>query len=314
MLFGNEKIRKQAIAYANDIAEKENAKIIYGVTMGSFAKGYPSVDSDYDVRFLYIKDDFPDKLYLPTELDEKEMVKRFFEPTDAQGNIPMDRVFDHIALWEVSSFLHLLLTPTFKSETYNPYGLYHTVEFTMYSPFTWDPYGLQLKLLPFLQKCLNLKLALSYYKSLIGQFYKEKDGTTGLGDYARCIWGSIAIHWVIQEKSPAPIYLESMLPCLEPRIKDAILSFFLDFQNRRKLNLEESYYTYRTMGSTILTDGYPILNSFIEKSAAMAKDLVATLSDLSEEEINKRKELLHKMYSIIDNSVNNCLVVPGVND
>ena len=314
MLFGNEEIRKQAIAHATDMAKEENGKIIYGVTMGSLAKGYQSVDSDYDVRFLYVKNDFPHTLYLPAELDEKEMVKRFYEPTDAQENIPMDRVFDRIALWEASSFLHLLLTPTFKSKTYDPFGLYHTVEFTMYSPFTWDPYGLQFKLLPFLQKSFNLKLALSYYKSIIDRQYIEKEGKSRLSEYARCIWVSIAIQWVIKEKSPSPIYVESMLPCLDIQTQEAISKYLADFQNRRKKYLEESSYTYRTMGNAILTDGDPILNNFIEKSAAMAEVFVATLSDLSEEEINKRKKLLHKMYSVIDNSVNNCLVVPGVND
>ena len=38
-----------------EIEEKENVKIIYCVESGSRAWGFESVDSDYDVRFIYVR-------------------------------------------------------------------------------------------------------------------------------------------------------------------------------------------------------------------------------------------------------------------
>lgn len=43
------------------IEEKENVKILYAVESGSRAWGFPSKDSDYDVRFIYVR---PEKWYL----------------------------------------------------------------------------------------------------------------------------------------------------------------------------------------------------------------------------------------------------------
>ena len=38
-----------------EIEEKENVKIIYCVESGSRAWGFASLDSDYDVRFIYVR-------------------------------------------------------------------------------------------------------------------------------------------------------------------------------------------------------------------------------------------------------------------
>lgn len=38
-----------------DIEKKENVRILYAVESGSRAWGFASPDSDYDVRFIYIR-------------------------------------------------------------------------------------------------------------------------------------------------------------------------------------------------------------------------------------------------------------------
>lgn len=44
-----------------EIEKKENVKILHCVESGSRAWGFPSPDSDYDVRFIYVR---PKEYYL----------------------------------------------------------------------------------------------------------------------------------------------------------------------------------------------------------------------------------------------------------
>ena len=44
-----------------EIEEKENVKILHSVESGSRAWGFASSDSDYDVRFVYVR---PKEFYL----------------------------------------------------------------------------------------------------------------------------------------------------------------------------------------------------------------------------------------------------------
>ena len=49
-------MREEIINKLNVIEQKEHVKIIYAVESGSRAWGFESTDSDYDVRFIYVRD------------------------------------------------------------------------------------------------------------------------------------------------------------------------------------------------------------------------------------------------------------------
>ena len=56
------KIMKETIMEKlNEIERKENVRILHCVESGSRAWGFASSDSDYDVRFIYIR---PEEYYL----------------------------------------------------------------------------------------------------------------------------------------------------------------------------------------------------------------------------------------------------------
>ena len=76
----------------NEIEKKERVNIIYAIESGSRAWGFESVDSDYDVRFIYVrrKEDY-------LCLDEKSDVIE----------LPIDEVFD-ISGWDLKKALKLL--------------------------------------------------------------------------------------------------------------------------------------------------------------------------------------------------------------
>ena len=49
-------MREEIFNKHNEIEQKEHLKIIYAVESGSRAWGFESIDSDYDVRFIYVRD------------------------------------------------------------------------------------------------------------------------------------------------------------------------------------------------------------------------------------------------------------------
>ena len=51
----SEEIRKQIVGILREIEEKENVKVLYAAESGSRAWGVASPDSDYDVRFIYVR-------------------------------------------------------------------------------------------------------------------------------------------------------------------------------------------------------------------------------------------------------------------
>ena len=55
----------------HEIEKRENCRILLAVESGSRAWGFASPDSDYDVRFIYVRD--------------KESSKKFSRFTDAAG-------------------------------------------------------------------------------------------------------------------------------------------------------------------------------------------------------------------------------------
>ncbi len=85
-------MREEIINKLNAIEKKEHVKIIYAIESGSRAWGFESVDSDYDVRFIYVrrKEDY-------LCLDEKSDVIE----------LPIDEVFD-ISGWDIKKALRLL--------------------------------------------------------------------------------------------------------------------------------------------------------------------------------------------------------------
>lgn len=76
----------------DDIERKENVKIIYAVESGSRAWGFDSQDSDYDVRFIYVR---PLNDYLSLE-DIKDTI-----------DYELNDVFD-INGWDLKKALKLL--------------------------------------------------------------------------------------------------------------------------------------------------------------------------------------------------------------
>lgn len=85
-------MRQEILNKLNEIEKKEHVKIIYAIESGSRAWGFESVDSDFDVRFIYVRKK-EDYLCLDDRSDVIEL--------------PIDEVFD-ISGWDIKKALKLL--------------------------------------------------------------------------------------------------------------------------------------------------------------------------------------------------------------
>lgn len=88
-------IQSQIIERLSDIERERNVRILFAVESGSRAWGFPSPDSDYDVRFVYVH---PLDWYLSIG-ERRDVIE-----------LPIDELLD-INGWELRKALRLLIKP-----------------------------------------------------------------------------------------------------------------------------------------------------------------------------------------------------------
>lgn len=182
-------MREEIINKLKEIEQKEHVKIIYAVESGSRAWGFESTDSDYDVRFIYVRDK---KEYL--WLDEKSDVIQ----------CPIDEVFD-ISGWDIKKALKLL----YKS---NPSLLEWFASPIVYKETIEASYIREVIPLYFSQKKLYC-----HYKRMAKTHLKymniEKVPVKKYLYILRCILSS---QYIIHNKKQPPIEIERLIECELP--------------------------------------------------------------------------------------------------
>ena len=207
MLYGSKERQDLVLREAHQYAETIDATLIFGAMVGSVSKNIQYADSDYDTRFLYLRKDFPNKICIPSEMTEDELVKRYY---------PEDEVFEWIPFWEATSFLQFLVNPSFKDDF--SVGLYNIVGWTFQSPYVWDPYGLQNRLMPLINKIFRSDYEVAYHKMGIGLCWASIQCERAIAkDYLYAVHAAATIEWSIKYKEQHPINLETLLQELDHR-------------------------------------------------------------------------------------------------
>jgi predicted nucleotidyltransferase len=213
MLFGNKIFRKKLLNKAGQFANDNNIRLIYGCTMGSISRGTQNRNSDYDIRFLYIKNDFPIKLYDASCISENEIHLRKYT----------DEIYNCISFWEATSFIRFLFNQEIDGKkAINPEKLYFMVFYMFYSPYTWDRFGIQEKIRPILDVVYNKKMSLSYYLVIIHELSMKLDNEKNISinkkRYLDMIWAALSISWLLDFCGPAPIHLSSLFAIVESSV------------------------------------------------------------------------------------------------
>lgn len=167
-----------------EIEEKENIKIIHCVESGSRAWGFASPDSDYDVRFIYVR---PAEFYLRLNKTRDVIEWQLDDILDING-------------WDISKALTLLhkSNPTLFEWNSSPI-VYKTT-------YEWQ------KISVVINKYFVAKSGLYHYLSTAKSNYREylKGETVRLKKYFYVLRPLLACRWILAEGTPPPM-LFSML-------------------------------------------------------------------------------------------------------
>ena len=182
----------------NEIEKRENIKILHCVESGSRAWGFASPDSDYDVRFIYIR---PQEFYL--RLDEPRDVIEW----------QLDDTLD-INGWDVKKALQLLnkSNPTLFEWNSSPI-VYRTTD-------DWQ------KISAVINDFFLQKAGLYHYLSTAKGNYREylKGETVRLKKYFYVLRPILACKWILDKGTPPPMLFSTLMDeCLDESVKPDVL-------------------------------------------------------------------------------------------
>lgn len=228
-------IQAEIMRKLSEIEQQENVKILHAVESGSRSWGFASPDSDYDVRFVYVRrtEDYL-RLSPPRDVIEWEL----------------NEVYD-LSGWDLQKALRLIhkSNPTIFEWCASPV-IYRTTA-------DWD----------------NVKsLANAYYSQKSGSYhylsmaktnYRTylKGETVRLKKYFYVLRPILACKWVLTQGTPPPmLFSELVETMLDPALRPVV-----DDLTRRKMQTPE-------LGEE---PAIPVLNAYIEASLAALEQQAA---------------------------------------
>ncbi|MGX4686180.1 nucleotidyltransferase domain-containing protein [Vagococcus sp. JNUCC 83] len=217
------KIIKQKI---KEVEERENVKVILAVESGSRAWGFESQDSDYDVRFIYIrnKDD-----YLKLEGLRDVIEWQLDDTLDING-------------WDIQKALRLL----YKS---NP-----TLFEWCSSPIVYHETSEADELRELLQIYFSDKKLLYHYLNMTKTNYREylKNDKVKAKKYFYVLRPILVANWVLEYNSNPPMEFEKLV---DDQLRDDLKPIVYDLLEKKK-----------SVNELDLVDKIDVLNQYIEES------------------------------------------------
>ena len=168
-----------------EIEQRENVRILLAVESGSRAWGFSSPDSDYDVRFIYVRR-MEDYLRLDRMRDVIEL--------------PVDDVLD-VNGWDLDKTLRLL----YRS---NP-GLFEWFS----SPIIYRETEFSASFRPVMNRYFSSQKGLYHYLSMAynnGREYLKGD-TVRAKKYFYVLRPVLACRWILEKNSPPPVLFSELM-------------------------------------------------------------------------------------------------------
>jgi len=208
-----EGLKMQIDELIKNVEEKYNVKIIFACESGSRAWGFPSPNSDYDIRFVYIRKE-EDYLKLNKERDVIEYM--------------LDDVIDMNG-WDLDKALKLL-------HASNP-----TLFEWLNSPIIYYKRDFYNDLLKISNNYFDLKKELGHYISMCESTYSsdiKKQDNIKLKTYFYVIRPILAAKWCIEEKTIPPVLFDTLVKAKLDKELKPIIDNLLDL---KKNSIESQY-------------------------------------------------------------------------
>lgn len=302
MLFGNQKIQDKIVADAKHFVETSGRKLIYGAMCGSISRGIQMRDSDYDSRFLYIEQDFPATVHVPRYTVETEIIRRYY--TDG-----IQMPYEWIPCWEMTSFIQYLKEPYIEGKL--SYGLYNIVGWTLQSPYAWDPYGLQNKLMPLVNSIFEKRYAIGSYLEQIDRYWDGEMQEYVVKDYIYAIYAALQIRWVLERNSFPPVYFRTMAAVGEEGLQQEIERLLLEMLEPNHHQRTEEELTRRNLKEKARTMPVEGLERFISQMRKRGMEECEKGLSVS---LVKKERVIREIYRLIRYAVLEEQQVDDVND
>lgn len=192
-------------AKLKEIEQRENVRILWAAESGSRAWGFASPDSDYDVRFIYVR---PREDYLKLERT-RDVIE-----------LPDDGVLD-INGWDLDKTLRLL----YKS---NP-----TLFEWMNSPILYWDRELEERFRPLMQEYFSPQRGLYHYLSMAEGNFKSEFSTdkVKVKRYFYVLRPLLACKWILEKGTPPPVPFETLL---ESQLEEGMKPYIQHLLNLKK--------------------------------------------------------------------------------
>ncbi|MDR0197172.1 MAG: nucleotidyltransferase domain-containing protein [Oscillospiraceae bacterium] len=184
-------------AKLSELEKVENIRIVHAVESGSRAWGFSSPDSDFDVRFIYVR---PKKFYLRLEKMKDVIEYQEDETLDING-------------WDLQKALRLL------------HGSNPTVFEWNNSPIVYKTTEDWTRIRAEIDDYFSCKAGLHHYLNMADRNYREylKNEAVKLKKYFYVVRPLLACKWIMVKKCPPPmLFTELADAVLETALKPII--------------------------------------------------------------------------------------------
>ena len=184
-----QEIKKIIAEKLDEIEEKENVKILHCVESGSRAWGFPSPDSDYDVRFIYVR---PKEYYLRLDKTRDVIEWQLDDTLDING-------------WDLQKALRLLhnANPTLFEWKNSPIVYRSSEEWNIISEL--------------FEKYFDIPSSMYHYISTAKHTYNEhlKKERVKLKKYFYALRPLLACEYIIDKRMSPPMLFDELICYLD---------------------------------------------------------------------------------------------------
>ena len=249
-------IEELVLMKIKEIEEKENIKVLHVIESGSRAWGFASPDSDYDVRFIYVRDkDF----YLSLRGTKDFIDWELSEVLDING-------------WDLKKALqHIHKSNATVFEWSNSPVVYYTTP-------EWQNLCKDV-----VQKYFACKSSMYHYYGTANKNYHEYlvDDLVKYKKYFYVLRPILACKWIEEKKCPPPVLFDELIDSvLEEDMRAAVEDLLA-----KKVQMSESDKAPKI----------PMINQYIENRLSYYKDLLESMVDDRNPEWQLLEEVFRKL-------------------